>query len=186
MWVVAGVLLGLVVLAALMGFHAGPHVHAAAGVLGVAAAGWLVYMVVSGRSLTVLGVLLSADLVVCVGVAVLAWRGLSTRGLVVPGHRFLSPMAAEGVAVGDLDPQGIVRVHGENWSAVSVNGTVPAGGRVQVIGGTGVRLEVWGEEPESDGTGVHAPPAVDSHSALDTHSAVEFHNEANSERHPSW
>ena len=36
MWVIAGVLLGLVVLASLIGFHVGPHAHVAAGVLGVA------------------------------------------------------------------------------------------------------------------------------------------------------
>ena len=35
MWVIAGVLLGLVVLASLIGFHVGPHAHVAAGVLGV-------------------------------------------------------------------------------------------------------------------------------------------------------
>jgi hypothetical protein len=60
MWVIAGVLLGLVVLASLVGFHAGPHAHAAAGVFGALAAGWLVLMVVEGRSLPVLLALLSA------------------------------------------------------------------------------------------------------------------------------
>ena len=36
MWVIAGVLLGLVVLASLIGFHVGPHAHVAAGVFGAA------------------------------------------------------------------------------------------------------------------------------------------------------
>ena len=31
MWIVAGVLLGVVVLASLAGLHAGPHAHLAAG-----------------------------------------------------------------------------------------------------------------------------------------------------------
>ncbi len=34
MWVILGILLGLVVLAALLGFHIGPHSHAVAGAAG--------------------------------------------------------------------------------------------------------------------------------------------------------
>jgi len=37
-------------------------------------------------------------------------------------------------------------VHGENWSAVAVNGPVRAGTPVQVVRVAGVRLEVWGDE----------------------------------------
>ena len=53
---------------------------------------------------------------------------------------------AEGVAVGDLHPSGIVRVNGEDWSARSMNGAVRAGTPVQVLRVVGVRLEVWGDE----------------------------------------
>jgi membrane-bound ClpP family serine protease len=56
--------------------------------------------------------------------------------------------AAEGVAVSALTPEGIVRVRGEEWSAVSVNGPVPADTKVQVLRAGGVRLEVWGENGE--------------------------------------
>jgi membrane-bound ClpP family serine protease len=146
MWVIAGVLVGLVVLTSLIGFHVGPHAHVAAGVFGVLAAAWLVVMAVDGRSAPVLWALLTADLVVSAGVGVLAWKGLTTRGAVVADRRLVSLEGAEGVAVGDLDPDGIVRVHGENWSAVAVNGVVRAGTLVQVLRVTGVRLEVWGEE----------------------------------------
>jgi len=152
MWVIAGVLLGLVVLAAILGFHAGPHVHLAAGLLGVVAAVWLVVMVVTGRSVAVLSFLLALDLVLSAGTGILAWRGLRARGATTVGHRLLSLDGAEGVALGPLDPEGIVRVGGEDWSAVSLNGPVPAGRRVQVIGADRVRLEVWGEEAD-DGTG---------------------------------
>ena len=57
---------------------------------------------------------------------------------------------AEGTAQTDLAPSGIVRVRGENWSADCVNGSVKAGGRVQVIKVNGVRLEVWGEAQSTD------------------------------------
>ncbi len=146
MWIIAGVLLGLVVLASLVGFHSGPHVHAAAGVIGVAAAAWLVVMAVDGRSAPILWALLTADLVVSAGVGVMAWLGLSRRP--TPGHRVVSLEGAEGVAVSDLAPEGIVRVRGEQWSAMSVNGTVRAGTRVQVLRASGVHLDVWGEDEE--------------------------------------
>ena len=58
----------------------------------------------------------------------------------------MSLEGAEGVALSDLAPEGIVRVRGEQWTAVSVNGTVPKGTRVQVLRTSGVHLEVWGED----------------------------------------
>ncbi len=147
MWVIAGILLGLVVLVSLVGFHSGPHVHAAAGVIGGLGAAWLVLMAVDGRSAPLLWALLVADLVVSGGVGFLAWKGL--RASVAAGPPVASLEGTEGVAVTDLVPAGIVRVHGEQWSASSVNGTVRAGTRVQVLRAGGVRLDVWGEEPEA-------------------------------------
>ena len=145
MWVIAGVLLGLVVLASLIGFHVGPHAHVAAGALGVLAAAWLVVMALDGRSAPVLWALLSADLVVSAGIGTLAWKGLTTQGTYA-GRHLVSPDGAEGVAIGDLNPEGIVRVNGENWSAIAVNGPLRAGTPVQVVRLKGVRLEVWGDQ----------------------------------------
>ncbi|MFZ0170159.1 MAG: NfeD family protein [Acidimicrobiales bacterium] len=147
MWVIAGVLLGLVVLASLVGFHAGPHAHVVAGAIGALAAAWLVLMAVDGRSAPVLWALLSADVVVSAGVGVMAWKGISGRG--AAAHELSSAQGADGVAVSDLTPDGIVRVRGEQWSATSVNGTVRAGTRVQVLRANGVHLEVWGEDAEA-------------------------------------
>ncbi len=148
MWIIAGVLLGLVVLAALVGFHSGPHAHVVAGVIGVLAAVWLVVMAVNGRSAPVLWALLAADLVVSVGVGVIAWSGFKVG--TVEGHHHVGAVeGAEGVAISDLTPEGLVRIQGEQWSAVSVNGNVPAGTRVQVLRAAGVRLDVWGEAAEA-------------------------------------
>jgi membrane-bound ClpP family serine protease len=153
MWIIAGVLLGVVVLASLAGLHTGPHAHLVAGVAGVAAAVWLVVMLAMGGSGTLLWGLLVADLVVAVGVGWTAWRALTAPPVSVH-HEVLSTHglsleSAEGIAVGDLDPEGIVRVRGEQWSAVSMNGTVRSGEPVQVLRAEGVRLEVWGEFGES-------------------------------------
>jgi membrane-bound ClpP family serine protease len=146
MWVVAGVLLGLVILGSLAGFHTGPHAHVVAGVAGVFAAAWIVFMLADGRSAPVLWALLSADVVIAAGVIITAWKGLTARSTL--GHHLTSLESAEGVAVSDLAPTGIVRVRGEQWSALAVNGTVRAGGRVQVLRTNGIRVEVWGEEAE--------------------------------------
>jgi membrane-bound ClpP family serine protease len=151
MWVVAGVLLGLVVLTSLIGFHVGPHAHLAAGVIGVLAAVWLIVMAVDGRTAPVLWALLSADVIGSVGIGTLAWKGLTSRGVNVSARRLVSPLGAEGVAVGDLGPEGIVRVNGENWSAVAMNGSVRAGSPVEVLRVSGVHLEVWGNDPLGSG-----------------------------------
>lgn len=152
MWVVAGVLLGLVVLVALAGFHSGPHTHFAAGVLGALAAAWLILMALDGRSSSILWALLGADVVLTGGVAVMAWNGLTAHAI-AERHRPIPRLeGAEGVAVSALSPEGIVRARGEEWTAVSLNGPVPAGGRIQVVRRAGVRVEVWGEDLEE------APP----------------------------
>lgn len=148
MWIVAGVLLGVVVLASLVGFHTGPHSHVVAGVVGLVAAVWLVVMAVDGRSAPLLWALLSADVVVSAGVGVMGWIGLTHPPGTSPRHLRLE--GAEGVALGDLEPEGIVTVRGEQWSARSMNGRVRAGGRVQVLRVEGVHLEVWGEEPQEE------------------------------------
>lgn len=144
MWLAAGILLGVVVVASLAGFHLGPHAHAVAVAAGVFAAVVLIVMAIAGRATPFLWLLLGADVVVSGGVGVMAWSGLSR--VVTSGRPRRGLEGAEGVAIGDLAPEGIVRVRGEQWSAVSLNGPIAAGTRVQVIHAAGVRLGVWGEE----------------------------------------
>jgi membrane-bound ClpP family serine protease len=146
-------LLGLVVLVSLVGFHVGPHAHAVAVAIGGLAAAWLVLMALDGRSSSVLWLLLSADVVATAGVGVMAWTGLSTRHQAPGGHAVAPLEGTEAVAVTDLAPEGIVRSRGEQWSAVSLNGTVRAGASVQVVRAEGVRLEVWGDHQDSLLTG---------------------------------
>lgn len=151
MWIVVGVLFGLLLVALVVGFHAGPHVHAAAGILGLVAAGWLVLMALDGRAAPVLWALLGVDLAVSAGAGTVAWKALSAPP--PPARRpggAARPAAegSEGVAVTNLTPEGVVRVAGEEWSARCANGTVRAGTRVQVLHASGVRLDVWGEDPE--------------------------------------
>lgn len=146
MWVITGVLLGLVVLASLIGFHVGPHAHLMAGVFGVLAGASLLWLAVEGSASALLWALFAGDLTISAGVGYLAWRGLSDRDQQLAEHRMLSQASAEGVAISDLDPAGVVRVQGEEWSAVAINAPVRRGSQVLVIGRGGVRLEVWGEE----------------------------------------
>lgn len=147
MWIVAGALLGTTLLAVLVGFHAGPHGHLLAGLTGIAAAGWLVAMAATGRATPLLYLLLGADLALSLGVGFGAWRALREQRTPQRGPAGLMRLEGlEGIAIGGLHPEGVVRVRGEQWSAMSLNGPIEPGATVQVIRADGIRLEVWGDE----------------------------------------
>lgn len=55
-------------------------------------------------------------------------------------------VGAVGVARSQLSPDGTVFVQGEIWTAESVDGVIPAGGRVRVVRVDGLRLRVKKEE----------------------------------------
>ena len=171
MWVGVGVLLGLFVVASVLGFHVGPHAHLAAFGLGIAAAIWMIVMAATGRAETLLWVLLGADVATSAGLGAIAWRGLKLQGTELTGPATRGLVGSEGVAVTELVPAGVVRVRGENWSATSMHGHVPAGHRVQVIEASGVRLEVWPEEDDEA-----ADPPTEHHllSGLRHHSNGEI------------
>jgi membrane-bound ClpP family serine protease len=152
MWIFTGVLLGLVVLATFIGFHSGPHTHVLAGAVGLAAAGCLAYMV-AARPGPVLWSLLGADLIVGTGIGVLGWKGLTHSPEDTGGSPSSSLEGEHGIAMSQLAPEGIVRVRGELWSAISINGTVPVSTPVQVVRAAGVRVEVWGEDAEMTSAG---------------------------------
>lgn len=159
MWIVAGLLLGLVLVTSLVGFHSGPHTHVVAAVVGILAAGWLLFMASDGQSAPLLWVLFGADVVISAGIGVMGWVAIRRTGE-VGSHLATGRLeGAEGVAVTDLGPEGVVRVHGEEWSATCLNGNLPAGSRVQVLHG-GVRLEVWGEQPSEVPSAAPEVPAT--------------------------
>jgi len=54
-----------------------------------------------------------------------------------------------GIALTDLSPGGQVRVELEDWSAVAIGDSIQAGEPVQVVGISGVRLQVTKVDPES-------------------------------------
>lgn len=55
-----------------------------------------------------------------------------------------------GVVKQELAPQGIVHVHGEEWSAVSAtDATIPAGTPIRVLSVEGLTLRVQADEPEA-------------------------------------
>ena len=152
MWIIAGVLLGLVCLATIVGFHAGPHARLAAWFLGAVGAEWLVFMIVIGGPGPVQWSLLGVALLLGAGAGLMARRARARRSTDTEGMRRNALDGAEGVAFGGLTPEGVVRVNGVLWSAISLNGTVPDATPVQVLRVDGVRLEVWGEYAEAVST----------------------------------
>jgi membrane-bound serine protease (ClpP class) len=145
-WITIFVLLGLVLLGAIAGFHSGPHAHVLAAVLGAVAAIWLVVMGANGHTSPLLWTLVGSDIAVSAGLGALGWRGLTSPGRRPSRHTSAALVGVTGAAMTELSPDGVVRVNGESWSAMSLNGSIRAGRAVQVIGAAGLRLEVWGDE----------------------------------------
>lgn len=141
---IAGILLGLAVLAAVAGLHLGYHAHLAATVLGAVAAVCLVIIAAGGGHPAWLWGVLAGDVAFTALVGVWGWRGVAAGRAALPERHLLTGSGATGVAVSDLDPDGIVTVNGERWSAVAVNAPVHKGCAVQVVGRGGVKLQVWG------------------------------------------
>jgi membrane-bound ClpP family serine protease len=106
-------------------------------------------MAATGQAEPLLWVALGADVVVTAGIGTIGWKGLQaldTPALPLAHDRLLG---AAGVAASDLEPDGVVRVRSETWSATSLNGPITKGTPVQVIEVTGIRLGVWGENDET-------------------------------------
>ncbi len=53
-----------------------------------------------------------------------------------------SMVGSTGKAAGNLAPEGMVKIRGELWSAVSEQGNIPAGAGIEVIGENGLKLIV--------------------------------------------
>ncbi|HWD24596.1 MAG TPA: NfeD family protein [Acidimicrobiales bacterium] len=144
MWAIAGVLLGLAAVAAVAGFHFGPHAHAASTVLGVTAATFLLVLAFTGHAEPLLFALLGADVAVTGGIATIAAKGFSDRDVLrrEPTERVVGAIAT---AVDTLDPEGTVRLRGEIWSATALNPPITPGTIVHVVNRTSVRLDVWAD-----------------------------------------
>ena len=57
-------------------------------------------------------------------------------------------VGSKGKVVDQLDPQGMVRIKGELWEAISVGGKVSTGKEVTVVGQDGLKLIVRRSRPD--------------------------------------
>ena len=57
-------------------------------------------------------------------------------------------VGSKGKVVNQLDPQGMVRIKGELWEAISVGGRVNAGKEITVVGQDGLKLIVRRRKPD--------------------------------------
>ncbi len=79
----------------------------------------------------------AAGVVVVITVTVIALRIRR-----VPPHVPSRVIGEVGIALSDVDPQGTVRVFGEEWTATSSAGPIEAGSPVKVVGEHGLKLRV--------------------------------------------
>ncbi len=91
-----------------------------------------------------MGVVLPTAVVVAFVHRLPAHAGLqSVPATPMTGHEGL--VGEIGRAIGDLDPEGKVVVHGEYWDARSVGGTIAAGSKVRVVAVYDRRIDVVAE-----------------------------------------
>jgi membrane-bound serine protease (ClpP class) len=124
--------------------------------IGVPSVGGVVSLVFGGLLLfnrSVPGVRVSLWTIVPVALGAAAFfafavqAALKIRGLPkeAGGDRLLGQT---GIATTKLDPEGVVHVAAESWSAESTSGQISKGDRVRIVGAEGLRLKV---EPLEDG-----------------------------------
>ena len=142
LWGTGAVLLVLLAATWLLCAHAGGHAWFVPLPAFVLAAVWAV--TASSHSAVAGWWLVALSATACGGGVIVASTALRQR---LRGGLALLPSlrGADGVAVTELRPMGVVRVGGETWSAESVSGPLPAGAPVHVLTARGVRLEVWSE-----------------------------------------
>jgi membrane-bound serine protease (ClpP class) len=92
-----------------------------------------------------------------VGVTILAFSMVVLRAVIsaarMPPRSGAERLIGEqGTALTDLTPDGHVRVDLQNWSAVATRGEIHKGDTVEVVGVSGVRLEVVPARTEVDGS----------------------------------
>lgn len=97
-------------------------------------------LAISIRLIVAMAALLAGFMFFAVGAGVRAQRSPARSG----GGRLIG---AIGVARSPLDPEGMVHVQGEMWSAVAVDGPIADGQRVRVVGLDGLRVQVRPEPP---------------------------------------
>jgi membrane-bound serine protease (ClpP class) len=68
------------------------------------------------------------------------WRAQRRTGMML----VRVPQGARGIALTDLDPEGVVQIQSETWSATTGEGPVKAGQAVEVIDSDGLRVRVRG------------------------------------------
>ncbi|OFX34975.1 MAG: hypothetical protein A2Z07_11030, partial [Armatimonadetes bacterium RBG_16_67_12] len=97
-------------------------------------------LAISIRLIVAMAALLAGFMFFAVGAGVRAQRAPARSGAI-------RLIGAIGVARSPLDPDGMVHVQGEMWSAVAVDGPIPDGQRVRVVGLDGLRVQVKPEPP---------------------------------------
>jgi membrane-bound serine protease (ClpP class) len=142
LWVTGTVLLVLLAVTAVLAAHAGGHAWFLPLPTAALATAWAFtasnHSSVAGWTLVALSATVSA--------AALALAGAALRQRLRDELAVMPPLkGALGVALTELTPGGVVQVGGENWSAESVSGTLPAGAPIHALEVRGVHLEVWSE-----------------------------------------
>ena len=149
---------GLILIAAAIGFFvvdlhvAGHGLPTVAGITSFVLGGLFLFNTHVGNARV------SRGLVVGVAIAMAAFFGFVVRAALNarhqgPGAGFETIVGQTGTVSTALDPQGVVHVRSEHWTARAREGSVPVGTTVRVVSVDGLTLEV---EPVEAGSGAQA------------------------------
>jgi membrane-bound ClpP family serine protease len=135
----SGILLGIAVLALVLGMHFGPHSHLVSVLSVILSTGFLAAILATSGGNGTIYFLLGINLAIIIFSALLLKHEYRQNNT---SRHYRKPALINGVAVSDLNPTGVVQAGGELWSATSANGEIKAGSKVDIISSTSVRLEV--------------------------------------------
>lgn len=82
----------------------------------------------------IVGLLIIKDLVI----APFLWRVLEKKAEVGPE----ALIGREAIVVEELNPEGLVKIEGEYWRAISLNGVIKEGEKVKITGLSGLKVLV--------------------------------------------
>ena len=144
-WVVGALLALATVGVIVLGIHAGGHGWFVPLPVVVLAAAWALAASAGDAARPASWALACLTLLAAFGAAALVAPAIAYRHVLGPPRGPEALVGAQGVALGRLEPTGVVNVKNETWTAESLSGPLPAGATVHVVKVEGLRLLVWSE-----------------------------------------
>ena len=144
MFVFSIVLVVVMVISIAVSLHLGPHLGVGSGIISLVISAIAIIFATtrSGPIDTTLLIIYLLALAISIAVIVFGARSIIAETKVPRSRATTSPIGHIGRALSDIDPEGRVKVNGEEWSARSVDSPIPIGSEVFVVDADKIHLTV--------------------------------------------